>query len=31
VFDHMPAILDKEKVCQGCRDQTKCGDCAFNN
>ncbi len=31
VFDHMPAILDKEKVCQGCRDNTRCDDCAFNN
>jgi hypothetical protein len=31
VFDHMPAILDKEKVCRGCRDKTRCDDCAFNN
>jgi hypothetical protein len=31
VFDHMPAILDKEKVRQGCRDKTRCDDCAFNN
>ena len=30
VFEHMPAILDKNKVCQGCRDKTRCGDCAFN-
>ena len=31
VFDHMPAILDKEKVCEGCRDRSRCDDCAFNN
>ena len=31
VFDHMPLILDKEKVCQGCRDNTRCDDCVFNN
>ncbi len=31
VFDHMPVILDKNKVCQNCRDKTRCDDCAFNN
>jgi hypothetical protein len=31
VFDHMPVILDNEKVCRGCRDKTRCDDCAFNN
>ncbi len=31
VFDHMPAILNKEKICQGCRDKTRCDDFAFNN
>jgi hypothetical protein len=30
VFEHMPTILDKNKVCQGCGDRTRCGDCAFN-
>ena len=30
VFDHMPVILDKEKVCQECRDKTRCDDCSFN-
>jgi len=24
-------ILDKDKVCRGCRDKTRCDDCAFNN
>ena len=31
VFDHIPEILDREKVCDGCRDRTRCDDCAFNN
>ena len=31
VFDHMPLILDKEKVCRGCRDKTICDDYDFNN
>ena len=30
VFEYLPKILDKEKVCQGCRDKTKCLECAFN-
>ena len=30
VFDHMPVILDKEKICQECRDKTRCDVCAFN-
>ena len=31
VFDHLPMILDKEKVCEGCRDKTGCDDCVFND
>ena len=30
VFEHMPAILDKAKVCQGCRDRSRCRECSFN-
>ncbi len=30
VFDHLSIILDKEKVCQGCQDKTRCKDCNFN-
>ncbi len=30
VFEYMPKILDSEKVCQGCRDRTKCSYCAFS-
>ena len=29
VFECLPLILDKKKVCQGCRDQSKCGECSF--
>jgi hypothetical protein len=29
VFEYLPKILDKEKVCQGCRDKSKCQGCAF--
>ena len=29
VFDYLPQILDREKVCQGCRDRSKCAECAF--
>lgn len=30
VFEHLPEILDREKVCQACRDKSKCSDCDFN-
>lgn len=30
VFEYLPKILDNEKVCQGCRDKSKCPECAFN-
>ena len=29
VFEYLPKILDREKVCQGCRDKSKCSGCAF--
>ena len=29
VFDYLPQILDREKVCKGCRDKSKCQGCAF--
>lgn len=31
IFEHLPEILDREKVCGGCRDKTRCDDCVFNN
>ena len=30
VFDYLPAILDRQKVCEACRDRSRCADCAFN-
>jgi len=30
VFDYMPVVLDKNKVCEGCRDKSKCNECKFN-
>lgn len=24
VFEYLPKILDREKVCEGCRDKSKC-------
>ncbi len=30
VFEYLPKILDREKVCQGCRDKSKCSCCAFS-
>ena len=29
VFEYIPKILDRDMVCQGCRDRSKCSDCAF--
>ncbi len=31
VFEHLPSILDRNKVCIACRDPTKCSQCAFFN
>ena len=30
VFEYLPKILDRGKVCQGCRDKSKCPGCAFS-
>ena len=30
VFEHLPSILDRPKVCAACRDRSKCAACAFN-
>jgi hypothetical protein len=30
VFEFLALILDREKVCRGCRDRSKCADCSFN-
>lgn len=31
VFEYLPAILDSEKVCQACRDKSRCSNCGFNS
>ena len=28
VFEYLPEILEKKKVCEGCQDKTKCDGCA---
>jgi hypothetical protein len=30
VFDYLPKILERKKVCQECRDMSKCAECVFN-
>ena len=30
VFEHLPRILDRQKICDGCRDKTRCTRCAFS-
>ncbi len=29
VFNYLPKILDGDRVCQGCRDRSKCAECGF--
>ena len=31
VFDYVGRIIDKTKVCEPCRDRTRCGECVFNH
>ena len=30
VFEFLPIVLDREKVCLGCRDRSKSAECSFN-
>lgn len=30
VFDHLPRFLDRDKVCEACRDKSKCRECLFS-
>jgi recombinational DNA repair protein RecR len=30
VFEFLAEILDNKKVCEACRDRSKCSDCQFN-
>ena len=29
VFNYLPKLVDRKKICEGCRDKTKCQECAF--
>jgi len=31
VFDYVERIIESQKVCETCRDKTRCGECAFNS
>jgi recombinational DNA repair protein RecR len=31
IFEHLPKILDRQKVCSACRDQTRCRECLFHS
>ena len=31
VFDYIGKIVDSSKVCDACRDKTRCKDCVFND
>jgi len=31
VFDYLSRTLDNSKVCEACRDKTRCADCVFNH
>ena len=31
VFDYLPRILDSKKVCEFCKDKTRCKECVFKN
>ena len=30
IFEHLPLILDQQKICERCRDRTRCDRCSFN-
>jgi hypothetical protein len=30
VFEHAGKIFDNKKVCEACRDKTRCKECVFN-
>jgi len=30
VFEAVPRMLDRKRICGACRDKTKCHECAFN-
>ncbi len=30
VFEHLPRILDRNLICETCRDNTRCSSCLFS-
>lgn len=30
VFDYVGKVIDRARVCEACRDKTKCGHCVFS-
>ena len=30
ILDHISSVVDGSKICEGCRDRTRCQDCIFN-
>jgi len=30
IFEYLPTKIESYRVCEKCRDKTKCEDCAFN-
>jgi len=30
VFDYVGKVIDSNKVCESCKDKTRCIDCVFN-
>lgn len=30
IFEYLPGILDRSKVCKACRDKSKCNTCLFS-
>jgi recombinational DNA repair protein RecR len=31
IFEQLPMTVDKDQICQKCRDKTKCETCSFKN
>lgn len=31
VFDYVGEIIDGKRICEACRDQSRCKDCVFNH
>jgi hypothetical protein len=31
IFEYLPEILDIKKVCEACRDRSRCSNCCFNS